>query len=259
MVPTSEGSVMALQGNLDVKKILFVPDTHRPYHDARAVRLMMKVARRLKPDHIVVLGDYGDFYATSRHPKNPNRAALLEYEIASNNEGLDELDSLGAAHKMFVAGNHEDNVSRYLMEKAPQLFNIVKIENLLRLKERGWKYVPYKDHAKIGKIYVTHESGRSGQNAHIQASAKFRSSVVIGHTHRLAISHSTTVTGKGHVAAMFGWLGDAKKAEYMYRVNTTDWKLGFGVGFMESNGFVHLHACPITNYKTELNGELFVG
>lgn len=220
---------------------------------------MLKVARKFKPNQIVVLGDYGDFYCTSRHPKNPNRRRDIEYEIDSCNEGLDELDELEAGEKIFVKGNHEDNVERFLMEHAPQLFNLVKVEKLLRLKERGWKWVEYKDYTRVGKIYVTHETGNSGQNAHLQAAVKFGSNVVIGHTHRCAISYKTTVTGRQYVAAMFGWLGDRKKAEYMHNVNTTDWMLGFGLGYQESNGTVHIKPCPIVDYRVEVNGELFRG
>lgn len=238
---------------------LFIPDTHRPYHDERAVQLVLKVAREIKPKRVVVLGDYGDFYCTSRHPKNPNRQRDLEFEVNSSNAGLDELDELGAEEKIFVAGNHEDNLERYLAEKAPELFNMVKLEKLFRLKERGWRYVRYKEFCRVGKVYVTHETGNAGQNAHLQAAAKFGSNTIIGHTHRCAIAYKTSVTGKQHVAAMFGWLGDKKKAEYMHNVNTTDWMLGFGLGFQESGGNLHLKPCPIVDYRVEVNGKLFKG
>lgn len=236
----------------------FIPDTHRPYHDERAVQLALKVARALQPKRLVILGDYGDFYCTSRHPKNPNRTRDLESEVASSNEGLDEWDSVpGVEEKVYVAGNHEDNLERYLAEKAPELFNIVKVERLFNLKERGWRYVRYKDYTRIGKIYVTHETGSSGQNAHLNAAAKFGSNTVIGHTHRCALSYKTTSTGRQYVAAMFGWLGDRRMAEYMHRVNTTDWMLGFGVGFQEKSGNMHLQACPIVDYRVTVNGHLF--
>jgi hypothetical protein len=220
---------------------------------------MLKVARKIKPHTIVTLGDYGDFYCTSRHPKDPNRQRDLQYEIDSCEEGLDELDSLGAEEKVFISGNHEDNLARYLVEKAPELFNVVKVEKLLKLKERGWKYIPYKDHVRVGKIYFTHDTGPCGQNAHLQSAAKFGSNLVIGHTHRCAVAYKTTVTGREYVAAMVGWLGDKKKAEYMHKVNTTDWMLGFGIGFQKSNGVVHVRPCPIIDYEVEVNGAIFKG
>jgi hypothetical protein len=242
-----------------LKRWLFVPDQHFPYNDKRYWKLLMQVGRWLKPHGICTLGDFGDFYATSRHYKNPNRARDLRVEIKASNAGLDDLDSLGAKEKVFIEGNHEENLERYLMDKAPELFNLVKVEDLFKLRERGWQFIRYKRHTKIGKVYITHDTGRAGAQAHVQASAKFKGNVVIGHTHRCSVTYSTTVTGEGHVAAMFGWGGDKEKAEYMYDVNTTDWMLGFGVGTIEPSGVMHLKACPVVNYRVELDGQLFKG
>lgn len=247
------------EGSDVLKRVLFVPDQHFPYNDRRYWRLLMQVGRWLKPHTIVTLGDFGDFYATSRHYKNPNRARDLRVEIKASNGGLDDLDSLGAKEKVFVEGNHEENLERYLMDKAPELFNLVKVEELFRLRERNWKFVRYKKHTKIGKVYVTHDTGRAGATAHVQASAKFRGNVVIGHTHRCSISYSSTVTGEGHVAAMFGWGGDKEKAEYMYDVNTTDWVLGFGIGTIEPSGVMHLQAFPVVDYRVVVDGQWFKG
>ncbi len=205
------------------------------------------------------MGDFGDFYASNRHPKDPNRSRDLSTEIDACNIARSQLDKLGAKEKIFIAGNHEDNLSRFLIEKAPELFNMVKVEKLLKLKENGWKYVPYKQYTRIGKIYFTHDTGAAGAVAHTRAAARFGSSVVIGHTHRCSINYSTTMAGKGHVAAMFGWGGDVDAATYMYKVNTTDWALGFGTGLMEANGTMHLSAHPVIDYKVVVDGTLHSG
>jgi hypothetical protein len=205
----------------------------------------------------VTLGDFGDFYCTSRHSKDPTRSRDLQTEIDSCNAALDQLDTLGAAEKYFVAGNHEDNLSRYLMSNAPELYGIVKVERLFRLRERQWRYVPYKHYVKLGRIYVTHDTGLAGATAHTRSASKFGSNLVIGHTHRVAISYNTTVTGKSHVAAMFGWGGDPTKAEYMYKANMTDWCLGFGVGTVDPAGNVHLQACPVIDYSVVVDGKLY--
>lgn len=238
---------------------LWVPDQHIPYNDLRYWKLLLKVAKAKKFHRIVILGDFGDFYCTSRHLKSPDRTQDLEWEIAEQNKALDELDALGAKEKLFILGNHENNLSRFLSDKAPQLFNIVKVEKLLKLRERGWRTTAYMDHTRVGKVYVTHETGSSGERAHITSSNKFKGSVVIGHTHRCAINYSMTLAGKGHVAAMVGWGGDPKKAEYMHRVSTTDWTLGFGVGTEDSAGAMHLQACPVIDYRVIVDGVQFTG
>ncbi len=218
---------------------------------------MLRAARQFKPKIMITLGDFGDYHATSRHPKDPNRTRDLAVELDANNEALDELDALESVEdKRFIAGNHEYNVTRFLMEKAPELFNVVKVEKLLKLKERGWQYIPYHDYTRVGKLYLTHDTGAAGATAHVKASNDFGSNAVIGHTHRMSTNYSTTITGKAHLAAMFGWLGDRAKAEYMYKVNTRHWSLGFGTGYMEPNGTVHITPIPIIDYKCMLEGRL---
>lgn len=239
------------------ERILFIPDVHRPYHDEKAWRLMLKAARRFEPHRLVILGDFGDFYATSRHSKDPNRTRHLEREIASVRRGLDELDALGARAKHFVAGNHEDNLERYLRQRAPELFNMVRVPELLQLRERGWTYTPYKQHLRIGRLYVTHEIGHAGPDAHMRARAAFEGDVVIGHTHRMAVHYAGNAKGAARVGAMFGWLGDVKAIDYAHRVQALrDWQLGFGVGLMDRKGVVRLQACPIVAYEVALDGQI---
>jgi hypothetical protein len=37
---------------------LFIPDTHAPFHDKKAFALMLEVAKEVRPDEVVVLGDF---------------------------------------------------------------------------------------------------------------------------------------------------------------------------------------------------------
>ncbi len=239
-----------------LEKILFIPDVHRPYHSKKAWALMLRAARKFQPKRIVILGDFGDFYCTSRHTKNPNRTRNLEVEVDSSNEGLDELDELGAKFKHYVQGNHEENLERYLGERAPELFNMVSTARLFRLKERGWTYTPYRQHLTIGKMNITHDTGSAGAVAHTRSMEAFQGNVVIGHTHRMAVSYAGNAKGETHVGAMFGWLGDPSAAEYMHNIQKRHWTHGFGLGWMEPNGVVHLQAVPIVRGVCLINGEI---
>lgn len=248
----------------NLQRVLFVPDTHRPYHNERAWQLMLKSARAFKPSKVVVLGDFGDFYAVSSHDKNPNRRHNLEYEINSMLDGLTELKTVGKEW-FFISGNHENRLERYLMQKAPELFNVVKIQELLKLKENGWKYTPYRDHLKLGHLYVTHECGNAGPQAHMKARETFQGNVMIGHTHRMAASYQGNARGDAHVGMMCGWLGDVEQIDYAHRINASQWQLGFGVGYLEQTGFFHLQPVPIhwdkkkRSYKCQLEGRLHLG
>lgn len=221
---------------------------------------MLGAMKWWKPDALNVLGDFADFYSVSAHSKSPDRANVLEGELAAVNYALDKLDALGAKEKHFVAGNHEDRLTRYLQDKAPELFGIVSIPELFKLKSRGWTYTPYKQSRKQGEISITHDCGGAGANAHVKAGDTFQGNVVIGHVHRMAVTYSGNALGKTHVAASFGWLGDVEAIDYMHRVSALrSWNLGFGIGYQEASGVVHLQAVPIIDYSLVLEGRLFRG
>lgn len=221
---------------------------------------MLKVATEWKPDVVVVLGDFGDFYSVSAHSKDPNRVRHLRSENNAINRRLDQVDALGATEKYFIAGNHEDRLERYLADKAPELFGLISVPELFRLKARGWHYTPYKESLKLGHVNFTHDCGNAGAYAHFKALDTFQSNVVIGHVHRLAITYVGNAQGKTHVGANFGWLGDVARVDYMHRVQALRaWHLGFGVGYQEPNGTTHLQAVPLVNYKCVLDGQLYSG
>ena len=246
---------------MSLKRLMIWPDSHIPYHDKRAFKLVHKVAKDFKPDTIVLQGDFADFFCVSSHSKNPNRRNNLESEVEAVNAELDKLDALGAREKIYVSGNHEDRLERYLMDKAPELFNVVKIPQLFNLKERGWKYVPYKSDTRVGKLNLTHDCGSAGRNAIFNALGTYQHNIAIGHTHRLAYIVEGNAHGETHVGASFGWLGDAKQADYMHRVRAArDWAQGFGIGYLDTNtGTVYLVPVPIINYTVVVEGKQYRG
>lgn len=241
-----------------LEKILFIPDSHVPYQDKAAFKLMLKAGKIFGPDHVVILGDFADFYGVSSHSKDPNRAFKLKEEIEAVKEALDQVKTLGAETNAFVAGNHEDRLERYLRDKAPELFNFISIPKILELKEKGFSYTPYKQAYKIGKMNVTHDTGVAGRYAHYKALDTFQHNIIIGHTHRLGYAVEGDAQGNRHVTAMFGWLGDVKEIDYMHQVKARkEWSLGFGIGHMDpKTGVVYLSPVPIINGTCLIEGQL---
>jgi predicted phosphodiesterase len=240
----------------DYTRVLVVPDTHAPYHDKAAWALMLRAARVLQPDIIVHLGDLADFYAVSFHDKDPNRRRNLEWEVGETKRCLDDLDALGAKRRVITLGNHEHRLARYLAQKAPELFNMIRTEELLELDARGWETVAYRDSVKIGHVHFTHEEGSCGALAHIKARATFETNVVIGHTHAMGMQFQRNALGTAHVSASFGWLGDFEAIDYTHRAKALRWQLGFGLGLMQPDGTMHLHPCPIVKGKVDVLGRL---
>ncbi len=218
---------------------------------------MLAAARLFRPDIIVVQGDFGDFYSCSAHDKNPTRTNDLEYEVGKIKEARAQLDALGATRKIFIEGNHEFRLARYLSSNAPAVFKMLTVPELFELKENGWDYVPYKSSVRLGKLHLTHDTGTAGQNAHRQSMNAFQGSVVIGHTHRMEYSVLGNADGPPQVGAMFGWLGDFKEIDYLHAIQAKrNWVHGFGLGFMESNGVVHLQPVPIVNGSCCVLGQI---
>ena len=242
--------------------IHIIPDVHIPFHDRKAWALMLKVIAKRKPMVCIILGDFGDFYSVSSHQKNPkHRNLLLVDEVAAVNGALDQLDSVlpKGCKKYFIQGNHEERLDRYVSSRAPDLFEVCDTPSLFQLTKRGWHYTPYRQHVKIGKVYYTHDTGKAGANAHIQAERAFCDNAVVGHTHRMAFNVQGNTRRSAHVAAMFGWLGNIDAAEYMHVVNARrDWTLGFGTGWMQPNGVTFLQPHPIVNYTCVVDGVLYI-
>lgn len=220
---------------------------------------MLRVAQFLKPKHLVILGDFADADCLKSHAPTEPGSEDFAHELEEVNRALDRLDLLGATNKLYVSGNHEFRLDRYLMERAPEMFRSIKWQNLLELHRRGWQWTPYRKSARIGKLNITHDTGSAGMNAHRTSSKAFGGSTIIGHTHRMAYEAVGRFDGSPYLAAMLGWLGDAEKAAgYIHEAQASSWVHGFGVMHLEpTTGIVHVQPVPIINGQCCVYGKLF--
>lgn len=238
-----------------LERILFVPDTHAPYHDKKAWKLLMKVFNTLDFDWVVVMGDFGDFYATSQHSKDPRREKNLKKELAIPREMLLEFGSV--KNKIFCKGNHENNLERYIEKVSPELHGLVSVESALGLEK--WKVIEYKQDYKIGRLYITHDVGYSGVNSTRSSMVAYMDNVTVGHSHRLQYMVEGNAKGIAHIGVSFGWLGDVDHIDYTHRLRARkDWALGFGIGYLDpASGFVYMVPCPIVEYTVLIEGKLY--
>jgi predicted phosphodiesterase len=235
----------------ECERVFFIPDAHIPFEDKRAVALVFDALTHYQPHTVVIMGDFLDCFSVSHWVKDPRRAFTLEKEIEKATGYLDRID---ANRKIYVCGNHEDRLERYLKDKAPELLAFVDIPRLLGLKERGWEYVPYRSSTTLGKVHITHDVGSAGRYNVWKALDTFQASVVTGHTHRLGYVVEGNARGRRQVSAQFGWLGDITKVDYLHRVKAQrEWALGFGYGLHDTHtGVVYLTPAPIVNYTVAI-------
>lgn len=240
-----------------MKKVIFIPDVHAPHHDERALRLVEGVINEWEPDVLVCLGDWLDNLAVSGHEPAKVRANNLKREVALAATRLEGL-TRGIPERHFVMGNHETRLERYIARKAPELDGLLDVADMLCLGK--WTSVtPYNETLKLGKLNITHDVGKAGQNAHRAAAQSYMASSIIGHTHRMAYEVIGRQAGAPVVAAMFGWLGNFREVEYLHRAEAKRWPLGFGIGRMEDSGVVHVTPVPIVNYRAVVEGCLYGG
>lgn len=236
---------------------LLIPDCHHPNVSEAAWGLLLRAAALLKPTTIIVLGDFLDGESLSLHEPDEPGKRDFEDELGAVLQALTQLDALGATRKVYVCGNHEDRLARFLARKAPALYRSLRLPELLKLQERGWEWVPYKQSLKLGKLHVTHDTGSAGMNAHRASAKAFMGNAVIGHTHRMAYEVVGRFDEHPYLAAMLGWLGDAKAAaRYLHEAKSAEWVHGFGVFYMEPSGAVHVQPVPIIDGRCVVQGRL---
>lgn len=241
-------------------RVLIFNDVHVPFHSKSGWAVLLKVIA-LGWDVIVIDGDFLDCLAVSFHPKNPRRQYRLKQEILAARKCLDQIQAVsGKAKIVFIGGNHEHRLDRYIAEKAPELHGLsgTTIPNLLGLKKRGIVWIPYKAAAfKIGKLSIIHDIGRAGANTARQSLLDFGGNLVVGHSHRAGVAYQGTVRGESHCCVNSGWLGDYTAVDYNYADKSRrDWQLGFSSAFIETTGNAHLQFHPIIEGRTYVRDQL---
>jgi hypothetical protein len=243
----------------DAERWLFIPDTHAPYHDKKALSLIQDtVMADVEFDGICILGDFYDCYAVSDYRKDPRRERSLRRELLLARAARKPFDDYGFKRRVFIKGNHEWRLERYLETHAPELYEEVMSQDLLGLE--GWEVIEYMEDTQVGKINVTHDIGYAGLTSTRKTMIDYMDNVVMGHNHMMQFFVEGNAKGITHVGASFGWLGDVKKVDYKHQMKARkEWVLGFGVGTLKkSNGHMYLKPCPILHdYTCEVDGTIY--
>lgn len=120
---------------------LILADLHCPYHDHQALTVALTHAEG-NCDGVLVLGDGPDAYQLSWWIRDPRKRRFAQ-EIEDWCKVLDALKKL-APTVVWKGGNHEERLERYLMQKAPELFDVAEFRwsVFCKLAERKITWVP---------------------------------------------------------------------------------------------------------------------
>src|SRR3990167_10732547 len=176
-------------------KVLVVGDAHvEQGQDVSRFKLLGNYIKAHEPSHVLLIGDFLSVESLSGWDRNKRltmEGRRYQSEIAKGIEALDHVDMAihsmkVAPKKIFLEGNHEDWVTRYVDEH-PELKSKMGIREDLELGDRGYAWVPYKSDYVIGGVSFTHVpikgngSPISRPNICEKALRLYHNSVVFGH------------------------------------------------------------------------------
>lgn len=243
---------------------LVLPDVHCPWQNVRLLKRVLQLARDIKPQRLILSGDFLDLYTLSRHNEQSLyklRDLTLDYEYGIGLGVLQEIVGAvgrGCGERYFLFGNHEDNHRRYLekSDNAKTGTQLTSPQEALRLEDLGFEVHTnwMDDTVSIGDhLDVTHGVSTCKHSA-AKHMDEFEGSVMFGHTHRF----NTFVHGK-RGGYNIGWLGDrdSKGFSYAPRTQRMKWCNGFGVVYLLDDGSFVPQPVQCWNDRFVFNGKLY--
>lgn len=228
-----------------MNKFVVISDIHYPYQDEEAIKAFLRFIKANPVDTVIMNGDILDMYDCSSFDKNPDRINSLQEELNLATKFFGKLRKiLPDAEIVFIRGNHEYRLERYLM-KHPELFSLdaLKLPNLLRLRDFNIGYEPKA--FKLGSLKITHGSivrKFSGYTAHAELD-KNDCSGISGHTHRGGAYFKQTPSR--YLAWYEGFCLCDIHPEY---VENPNWQQGFLYGYINKDSFA-INPIPIVDGK----------
>jgi len=165
-----------------------------------------KLARDLKPDTIICMGDFSSLDSLSSYDKGKKSFEGRRYKkdidhahdaLEKFNKGLNGRRS----RKVMLLGNHDDRIDR-IVDETPELDGTISTKDL-KFKEFGWEVIAYQEPVAIDGIHYCHNyptgiMGKpiSGDNIARSLLLKNKVSSTVGHCHLFDYSMCTIPSGR---------------------------------------------------------------
>jgi predicted phosphodiesterase len=241
--------------------ILIASDVHIPEHDRRAWKALLLLAKDLRPDYVVLAGDFLELHSVSQHGAF-NREMLNE-DLAHGRQALEAIKTAAPKAKIvYLEGNHETRLPRYLATKAPSLEGTLDLQKGLKLKEYGITWVTETQQPwSKGRLDVIHGHQMGmGPKHHAMRMADLYGApnrvVVYGHTHKPqlftapGLGGNKTALGLGCLRTLQpGWLHGANAG----------WGHGFAVAELSASGRAAVYPVPVVDGYIYWHGKTYDG
>jgi len=259
-----------------------------PFHDRVALDLALKACAILKPDVLVLMGDWLDFPELSRFTTEPECRYLIQPALIELAWWLQAFMRTAPDHceAHWVEGNHEFRLRNSLLEhQAGALADItpigedlqaqgapaLSVERLLCLDKLGIQYhAPYGKPLWLwGNIMVHHghvvRSGGGKTVSSILAANSTQCHQIVGHIHRREVCSKTVLKTGGDGYQTFTAMSNGCLCSLTPGVVPAgrgrpgvDWQHGLGVVYKTKDS-VHLHSIPIENGVAVIEGQIIKG
>ena len=190
-------------GTPKFRHALLYGDTHVPYQDKSALKVIERITADVKPDMVVHMGDLFDCWQISTFDKEIDQRDDLNSTLNAGCAHLKQMWMLSPdAEHYLLEGNHEHRLARTMnraKEGTRELMRLPEISGVLSwpgiLAARGisqqmWEFIPHKGQARrrlFPRFVIKHGTrvaAKSGVTAHREM-ARYGASGASGHTHRL--------------------------------------------------------------------------
>ena len=165
-----------------------------------------KLARDLKPDTIVCMGDFSSLDSLSSYDKGKKSFEGRRYkkDIDHAHDALEKFNkglNGRRLRKVMLLGNHEDRIDR-IVDETPELDGTISTKDL-KFKEFGWEVIAYQEPVAIDGVHYCHNyptgiMGKpiSGDNIARSLLLKNKVSSTVGHCHLFDYSMCTIPSGR---------------------------------------------------------------
>ena len=200
------------------KTAIIVPDIQIGYfrnedgelvatHDERAIAIAMAMVRDIQPTQIILLGDNLDLPEFGKYRLSPAFALTTQASVDRATTLCAELRQAAPKAKIvWLAGNHEERLTNYILDNAKAAFGITKgntpkawpdmsVPSLCRMEEYGINFESgypagyYLVNKQLACIHGNRVRSR-GSTAHIYLNEQ-KMSVIYGHIHRIELAYRT--------------------------------------------------------------------
>jgi len=258
-----------------IRRILLLPDIHFPKHNKEAIAAVFQFTKWFKPHTVVLVGDALEMDAINQWKMSKGNNKHFEGKrLKKEYDGFDaeiltKLEKITpkGCERIYMGGNHEVWATMFTNKLTP-IEGMIEPDAYLKLKERGWKWIPYlvsdngcgvkQGTCQFGKLLVMHGAYSNKYHA-AKVADMYSKSVAYGHVHDLQMYtkvFSDNATSY-HTAQSIGCLCNTSP-EFM-RGRGNRWVTAFGVLYVQDDGYYNLYTPVIVRGKFVYAGKLFDG